>query len=361
MARAPRRAVPRRRRQRRRPQRAAVLPDSQALAGIKQGVGRAVARAFGARVARRNRKRGGRRTMAFSCCHHDAFHMDHLPLPRPTGPYTVIRTTQLVTSNAPLMIFGPVYDADNGLWTNVLGYGILNIDKKPEDANNTFVYAFENMNNGSWQSAQVTPAAFSVQLMNPNALQTTSGIVYAGRVRTSFKISSNRSTTGSAISNQLISYNMPRLLAAAKLAFRGTQTDAVPFNMSHLANFTEVKNITPTSFAVTASTSDFAGFNPQFYYNPNSLNLQYLVCCEWRVRFDPSNPAQASHVQHTHADESLWMKALHAAEAAGNGVIDIADRVAQTGNAVFNASAAAYRGARGLRALQGGMSALALA
>lgn len=363
MARAPRRVnagrrrrVPARRRAR------AALPDSQALAGIKQGVGRAVARAFGGTVARRGRKRGGRRGgMAYSCCHHDAFHTSHLPLPRPTGPYTVIRTTQLVTSTAPLMIFGPTWQQANSAWTNIMGYGCIDQTKKWSDANNTFQYTFENMKNGSWQAAQVTPAAFSVQLMNPNALQTTSGIVYAGRIRTAWKLTDNRETVGNVNAQEFISYNMPRLLAAAKLAFRGTQTDGVPFNMNRLSDFTVQDQYNPQSLAASNNMPDFSGFNPQFYYNPNGINLQYLVCCEWRVRFDPSNPAQASHIQHVHSDESIWMKALHSAEALGNGVIDIADRVAQTGNAVFNAAGSAYRATRGVRALTSGVQALALA
>lgn len=357
MARAPRRArAPKRRNQRRR-----APTDSQQLAGIKQGVGRAVARAFGGTVARKGRKRGGKRSMGYHPCLHDAFHMAHLPLPRPTGPYTIIRTTQLVTSDAPLMVFGPTWDDTKGEWTNLMAYGLLDRTKSWSTANNVYQYTFESMKNGSWDAVQVTPAAFSVQLMNPGALQTTSGIVYGGRIRTSWKVTDHGSDTGDTVANQFISYNMPRLMASAKLAFRGTQTDAVPFNMSRLADFTQLHTTDPGTTAVGSGTWDFAGFNPQFYYNPNNLNLQYLVCCEWRVRFDPSNPAQASHVQHTHANESIWMRCLHAAEAAGNGVIDIADRVAQTGNAIFGASASAYRAGRGMRALTAGVGQLALA
>lgn len=355
MPRAPKRAPNRRRRQRRR------VPDSQQLAGIKQGVGRSVARAFGAVVARRGRRRGGKRSMAFHKCCHDAFHMAHLPLPRPTGPYTVIRTTQLISSDAPLMILGPTWDSTLSEWGNVMAYGVLNVDKKFNDVGNVYQYTFENMKNGSWNAAQVVPSAFSVQLMNPNALQTTNGIVYGGRVRTSWKITDHTADTGSTVANQFISYNMPRLMAAAKLAFRGTQVDGVPFNMSRLADFTQLQTTDSKATQVGNGTWDFAGFNPQFYYNPAKIPLQFLVCCEWRVRFDPSNPAQASHVQHTHADESIWMRMLHAAEAAGNGVIDIADRVADTGNALFGASASAYRAGRGMRALTAGVGQLALA
>lgn len=356
MARAPRKLrAPRRRNQRRR------IPDSQQLAGIKQGVGRAVVRAFGGVVARRGRRRAGKRAMGYHPCMHDAFHMAHLPLPRPTGPYTVIRTTQLIESSANMMVLGPTWDDAKGQWTNLMAYGIIDRSKKWDDANNVYQYTFQSMKNSSWDAVQVVPAAFSVQLMNPNALQDTSGIVYAGRVRTAWRVKEHGADTGETNANQFISYNTPRLLAAAKLAFRGTQTDSVPFNMSRVADFTGLHTTDPGSTSVGSGTWDFSGFNPQFYYNPDGIKLQYLVCCEWRVRFDPSNPAQASHVQHPHADESIWLRCLQAAEAAGNGVIDIADRVAQTGNAIFGATAGAYRATRGMRALTAGMGQLALA
>lgn len=356
MARAPKKLRPTQRRRRARRQ----IPDSQQLAGIKQGVGRAVVRAFGATVARKRRGKRGR-GMGYHPCHHDAFSMVHLPLPRPTGPYTVIRTTQLITSTSKLVVLGPVYDTDYARWTNILGYGTL-VDGELSTAKSVYRYVFDSMDNTTWAASQVAPAAFSVQLMNPNALQTTQGIVYGGRLRTAWKLNDHKSFTPQALANQFISYNMPRLMAAAKLAFRGTHTDAVPFNMSRLAEFTALERKTGGDTTVTgaAGTPDFSGFNPQFYWNPEGIKLQYLVCCEWRVRFDPTNPAQASHVQYQHADESIWMKALHAAEAMGNGVIDIADRVAQTGNAVFNASAGAYRATRGVRALTAGVGQLAL-
>lgn len=288
-------------------------------------------------------------------CMHDAFHHAHLPLPRPTGPYTVIRTTQLVTSNDPLVLLGPQIDTATGLWSNITGWSIVDDTKPWSDANNSRRLAFDSMNNASWSAAQVTPAAFSAQIMNPGALQTTSGIVYAGRLRTAFKVRDRRGTTGKANAVQFISYNNPRLLAAAKLAFRGVQVDNVPFNMSELANFTEFTAYSNDALeGLGATGADFAGFAPQFIYNPQKIDLQLLVCCEWRVRFNPSNPAQASHIQHTHAPESFWMRCLHTAEAMGNGVIDIADRVAETGNAVFNASAGAYRAGRGLKALTSG-------
>lgn len=358
MARAPRRAVVRRR-PRRRP-RANRNPDSAALRGIKQGVGRAVAQAFGASAPRRRRRAGRRRGMTgYHPCMHDAFHQCHLPLPRPTGPYTVIRTTQLISTKYKLLAFGPTFDRRISRWTNAAAYGWVDVNKATSAADNMYVFPFDTMAAGSWTGAQIVPAAYSLQVMNPEALQTTTGIVYAGRLRTSYKISENVGTTGVAIANQFISYNNPRLLAAAKLAFRGVQVDAVPFNMSELANFTPLDVEKASTFTPSGTMNDNNGFAPIFIYNPQGLELQFLVCCEWRVRFDPSNPAQASHVQHTHANESIWMRALHAAESLGNGVVDIADRVAETGNAVFNAAGATYRAGRGMRALTGA-GALAL-
>lgn len=318
--------------------------------------------AFGSTRPRRVRRRGKRMSMGFQLCHHDAFHQSHLPLPRPTGPYTVIRTTQLITTGSKLTILGPIFDRDNNRWSDLAGYSYNDGNTTPATANNIKRHSFSTMGDGTWNGAQIVPAAFSVQLMNPGALQTTTGIIYAGRIRTSWKISENLTAAGTASANQFISYNSPRLLSAAKLAFRGVQVDAVPFNMSEIANFTPIQNFTNNSdFTASATTPDFNGFAPIFFWNPNDISgLQFLVCCEWRVRFDPSNPAQASHTQHTHAPESVWMQALHTAEAMGNGVIDIADKVAETGNAVFNAAGSAYRAARGMRALTAGVGALAL-
>lgn len=293
-------------------------------------------------------------------CMHDAFHMCHLPLPRPTGPYTVIRTTQLVVSDYSLIALGPTFDRQDGRWTNAAAYGVVDTTKALNSSNNMYVWPFSTLSGGSWNGAQITPAAFSVQLMNPNALQSTSGIVYGGRLRTAYKWSENITKTGDSIISEFISYNNPRLMSAAKLAFRGVQVDAVPFNMSELANFTPVKEESATTFTGNNGMYDNNGFAPIWFANPGKISLQFLICCEWRVRFDPSNPAQASHIQHTHASENIWMRALHAAESIGNGVVDIADRVAETGNAVFGASASAYRAGRGLRALTSGMGALAL-
>lgn len=312
--------------------------DAAALRGIKQGVGRAVARAYGGVITQRYHP---------NC--HDAFHHCHLPLPRAVGPYTVVRTTQHDKLNGKLMIFGPVYNPDKGRWTDLGCLEFGNDAATVGASGNVTAHQFHAIRgNNSWNGAQITPAAFSVQIMNPGALQQTEGIIYIGRIRTSLKLSDDLSTKVVDLANQLISYNNPRLCSAAKLAFRGVQIDLVPFNMSELANFTATSADSFTQYG--ANSPDPKGFAPAFVYNPGGLDLQFLYACEWRVRFDPSNPAQATHIHHPPATENAWAMAQRYAESIGNGVVDIADRVANTGMAVGRA----FQVGRGLRALAGG-------
>lgn len=316
--------------------------DASMLRGIKQGAGRAVARPFG----------GVSSIRKYHPCHHDAFHHAHLPLPRAVGPYSIVRTTQVLQTNKVAMCFGPFYDRSEGRWSDLCGITFNNENQTIGNAGNVNVIKFDSIrSNGSWTGTQATPAAFSVQVMNPNALQTTSGIVYIGRIRTSLKWSEDLGTAVKAKFMQFINYNNPRLCSAAKLAFRGVQVDLVPYNMSELANFTGIDDPSFTQYG--AASANPYGFAPMLIYNPQGIDLQFLICCEWRVRFDPSNPAQATHEIHPPATESMWAQAQHAAEALGNGVIDIADRVANTGQAIYNAAGAAYGAVRGVRALRG--------
>lgn len=316
--------------------------DAAALRGIKQGVGRSVVSAFGASSL----------STRYHPCHHDAFHHMHLPLPRATGPYTVVRTTQFLEFGGPLTLIGPVWDRSASRWSDICSLEFKDLNKNVGDANNTTVHPFEMIRgNGSWKGAQITPSAYSVQIMNPEALQSSHGIMYIGRVRTSFKPSENLATKVQALANELISYNNPRLCSAAKLAFRGVQVDLVPFNMSELANFTTPSAPTFTQYG--ANSPDPLGFAPAFIFNPDGVKLQLLIAAEWRVRFDPSNPAQATHVHHTPASESVWAQAQHYAEAVGNGVVDIADRVANTGQAIYGAARGMYGAMRGVQALRG--------
>jgi len=85
------------------------------------------------------------------------------------------------------------------------------------------------------------------------------------------------------------------LCAAGRLALRAVKTDAVPYDMQALADFRGLSAPSAGNFTWADDGTSYDGFAPIFVYNPDGIDLQILVCCEWRVRFDPTNPAYASH------------------------------------------------------------------
>jgi len=86
-------------------------------------------------------------------------------------------------------------------------------------------------------------------------------------------------------------------------------------------------------------------------YNPGGATLELLITVEYRVRFDLDHPASASHKYHPIASDSTWDKMTRGAVALGNGVMDIADVVANTGMAVGRAIVVSQRAGGAMRAL----------
>jgi len=280
----------------------------------------------------------------------NALHPCHLALPRAVGGYSIIRTTQIVTSSNTSNLFGlfkgPGTEFTETCWLDLVG--VSNAPFKFGDPINDTLGAqfFTNspLNQASLNGARMVPAAMTVQVMNPNALQTTSGIIYIGRSKTVLDLMGN-TRTWVDLMQELVSYSAPRLCSAGKLALRGVQVNAVPNNLSVLSDFVPRRIVagstSPKTWTEAATPVDFEGFGPIFVYNPESVPLQYLVTVEWRMRFDPLNPAYAGHIMHPPASESTWHKVISDAEAAGNGVHDIAEVVADAGVALGGAAAAA--------------------
>ena len=117
------------------------------------------------------------------------------------------------------------------------------------------------------------------------------------------------------------------------MALRGVEVNAVPNNLSVLSDFVprRIAGVGNQTWTEATYAADFEGFGPIFVYNPDQINLKYLVTIEWRMRFDPLNPAYAGHVVHAPASESTWSTVIADAEAAGNGVKDIAEVTADIG------------------------------
>lgn len=215
--------------------------------------------------------------------------------------------------------------------------------------NNAYYYASDL--GGIGAAATIVPAALTLQVMNPNALQTTSGIIYGGVMNTQAAVS-NRAETWASYANKFVEFQNPRILTAPKLALRGVQINSYPLNMTALSDFAPVTGLGNTEgvFNWDATSGDLEprGFAPIVIYNATDdtpPTLEYLVTTEYRVRFDLDNVASASHTQHPLATDRCWADLMSRATSLGNGVIDIVEGVANMGQ-MINRGAGRYNAAR---------------
>lgn len=304
------------------------------LSGIQQGVGRTTNRAFGGPGIKSQTP-----TAALN-----AFSPYHLGLPRAIGPYTVVRFTMRVNLDRAITILG-TFREDRGetgrpAWSSLVGV-----------QSNIPATAINGTNNGfgiempalkSLGNATLVPSAYSVQIMNPEAVQTTTGILYIGR-STAMLNAVNDTQPWTDLGENFVSYQAPRLCSAAKLAFRGVHIDAIPQNMSSLSNFLPMEvfggaTAEPTiTWNLGGSANIYSGtpsgFTPIVIYNPSNVGLEVLICLEARIRFDLTNPAASSHVHHKMAPDSQWDNVITRMSKDGAGVKDIADKVAELGEA----------------------------
>lgn len=305
-----------------------------------QGTGRTVQRAFA----------GTKRAIGLEGW--DAFAPAHLPLPRSVGPYTVTKTTALISSNDRVNIIGcfSSFDASKSLtkfWSNVGLLKSVNSALPLSDPANAFLHTIPFPGNpitGSGLSA--VPAAVSVQIMNPNPLQTSSGILAAAVCPTQLDLR-GRTETWADFGTEFISFMRPRLMSAGKLALRGVQLDSYPLNMGALAEFRPV--VAGSDGAIQWNSDSQLhpeGFAPIVIVNQASsevppLEINLLITIEWRTRFDIGNPAVSSHTHHGVSSDQHWDSLVRRAVDRGAGALDIVERVANYGTAAMGAMNAA--------------------
>jgi len=251
------------------------------------------------------------------------------------GPYTVIRTTRLITSTDKFMMFGGFQNGSDE-WRALCALGSVDEAGACTAAMNCNSYKipFPGFQPGLLGGSSVTavPCALSVQAMNPNALQTTAGI-FAGTVcNTQLDMTSKPAMKWNDLCDFVVSYMKPRLMSAAKLSLRGVQADAYPLNMSKLSDFTDIDPSSDGAFTWSSSVYP-TGFSPIVFVNEQKQNMNYLVTMEWRVRFDITNPAVASHVNHGVSTDQSWADSIQSMVDRGHGMIDIAEKVADMGAA----------------------------
>jgi len=207
-------------------------------------------------------------------------------------------------------------------------------------ADNTRIHPSAAIAASGLDQARMVPSAMTVQIINPEALQTTDGIAFIGRSKVVLDLMGD-TRTWEDVAKELVAYSAPRQCSAAKLAMRGVQVNAIPNNMSVLSDFVPRRYVDggtaaqAVTWGSTGFQTDFEGFAPIFVYNPSQIGLQYLVTIEWRMRFDPMNPAYAGHTMHQPASEATWSKVISDAESLGHGVQDISDVVGDKGSAPY--------------------------
>lgn len=314
---------------------------------LAQGVAAAPPVAFGNRRPRprRSKVNGGRSKLRNKMLALDAKVPITPGLPRAVGPYTVIRTSSLIASNSKFMMFAPFKGLNSNnldFWYDVCGVEAVDTAKPINDPLNTqWLRATLPGGDPNISCLSVVPAALTVQVMNPHPLQTTSGIIAGGRVKQQLALA-NDTRTWDVLGAEIMSYMQPRLLSAGKLALRGVQCSAYPLDMTEYSEFRQVVGASAASFGWTSVESQPGALTPIVFWQPKdgpTLALEYLVTIEWRVRFDLSNPASASHVHHNTWADADWNHVCRACSEMGHGVTDIVESVADTGLAIAESPA----------------------
>jgi hypothetical protein len=245
------------------------------------------------------------------------------------------------------MQFSDASAQERPLWSSYVGVESVNAALAMNGTTNTKAIAMESLQDATgavqpgWENCEITPAAFTVQIMYPSAVGTAGGVARIGKIHTKSSLKNN-SRTWTTFGDQFTSYNAPRLCAGGKLCLRGVTVSGTPYDMTDLSDFTPLRVAPNAPFAWDNNRAqEFAGFSPIVIVNDLSTNgpdgapivgaLEYLITVEWRVRFDPSNPAQAAHQLRPPSSDATWAKAVSMVESTGHGVFDIAERVADFG------------------------------
>jgi hypothetical protein len=314
---------------------------SNATRVLAQGTGHTVARAFGG-----GQKTNVPRSLGLPNGCWDAFHSAHAALPRSVGPYTVVRTTKLVDTTSKFSLIGTFrrHNSPNSgggdSWSNcVLARSAMGATGAIGTTSATeFVpIPFPGAKGGMDSTFTCCPAAISVQVMCTDAISAAAGQLAAAVIPARLDLSNDTRTYGE-IEDAFVSYFRPRLLSAGKLALRGVQLDSHPLSMADVSEFLPmtIDNLESPATPWNDTSALWhnvhpTGWAPMVVYNPTNAPLALLITVEWRVRFDIANPAVSSHTHHGVSSDMAWDQGIRRATAALPGVLDIVERVANTG------------------------------
>lgn len=268
-----------------------------------------------------------------------------LGLPRAVGPYTVIRTSTLHQSRSNFVMFCPFTSetAAQNAWLNWCGVESIDSTDPVNAPTNTRPILMPLQSLGS--AAEVVPAAMTVQVMNPNSLQTADGVFAMTRVNQQMTVGGATYSYDELI-QRVVSFYTPRLLTGGKLALRGVKCNSYPLNMNEYADFQSLvtTSTAPFTWDTGETAEDDSRRQPSalapivFVQNNTSpATLEFLVTIEWRVRFDPGNPATASHVHHDTLSDEAWNAVVKTMSAVGHGVEELTEDIAEMGALAYGA------------------------
>ena len=248
-----------------------------------------------------------------------------LGLPRAVGPYTVIRTTVLHPSTSRFVLFAPfmrqAYSRSQWLpWAGVESVDATNPIKAPGNTRPIILPMAGLLN-----ACEVVPSAMTVQVMNPASLQQATGIFAMGRINQQLDLG-GATETWDTLKNRCIAFYSPRMLTGGKLALRGVKCSSYPLDMNEYSDFAPVLDDS-ADFEWESKSHRPAALAPIVFMSDNDtdVNMEFMVTIEWRVRFDPGNPATASHAHHDTLSDTAWNDVVKAASACGHGVEELSE------------------------------------
>jgi hypothetical protein len=260
----------------------------------------------------------------------------HLGLPRPVGNYTVVRTTAIHTSSAKFALFAPFQDrvGTEPKWLNMCGITDVNAANAVNLGGNTNVLEIPfpgGTPTAGMNALSVVPSAMTVQVINGTAVSASNGVFLMGRSNQQWAIGSSTDTYNDQIS-RFISYFSPRMLSGGRLALRSVISHGYPLDMGEYSEFAPIK-LRPASPATWSDLNMVpSALSPIIFVQEGEpADVTFLITMEWRVRFDPSNPAVSSHTYHPPLPDEEWGAIIKRAQSMGAGVedvVEVAERVA---------------------------------
>lgn len=192
-------------------------------------------------------------------------------------------------------------------WTNVVAIEDVVAGNPINGGNNTAIHYADTLDVLAGDVGEMVPASMTVRVMNGEALQTTTGMIFMGRSPTSLALG-GATITYDDLGSRLINTGKPKNISAARLALAPQKASAVPMNMNDLSEFSEIYKSTDIGTPHTFDINLFepTGLSPLWVYNPNSVNLTYLVTVQWRVRLDVGNPMAGAHTYYPPSPPSSW-------------------------------------------------------